>query len=557
MSDAATVQGNESRSAAGGRNPWLIAIVVSIATFMLVLDTSIANVALRNIAGSLAAGMDESTWVITTYLVANSVIIPVSGWLTSVVGRKRYYMICVATFTFASLLCGLAPNLPTLIAFRILQGLGGGGMAPSEQSILADTFPPEKRSQAFALYGIAVIVAPTVGPTIGGWLTDNFSWHWIFFINVPFGIMSLALVQWLVIEPDILERERRERLSKGLRVDWIGFILVAMALGCLEVFLDEGQRNDWFASTFITAFVVISAVSFLLLVPWEWTRREPIVDIRLLFSRQFGMSFLVMMAVGAVLFSTTQLLPQLQQTTFDYTATLSGLSMMPGGIAMLMLMPISGFAAGVVQPRHLIMLGMSVIAVALWHTTSLTPDAKLQLLRLCPRLYDDRPAVPVYPDLHRRLCRPAAAEDRPGIVADQCRAQHRRQHRRVAVQHGDCPERPDAPVGAGRPHRAIERHLSADASPGDGSFRRRGFATGRGQAAGCRLDRPGDRPPGFAARLCRCVFLLRDSHGGAGAVRFAAQTAQIVRQASFVLGLRPLGRLADSPCFTGLPPSAT
>ncbi|TPJ49807.1 DHA2 family efflux MFS transporter permease subunit [Mesorhizobium sp. B2-7-1] len=375
MSDAATAHGDQSRSAAGRRSPWLIAIVVSIATFMLVLDTSIANVALRNIAGSLAAGMDESTWVITTYLVANSVIIPVSGWLTSVIGRKRYYMICVATFTLASLLCGLAPNLPTLIAFRILQGLGGGGMAPSEQSILADTFPPEKRSQAFALYGIAVIVAPTVGPTIGGWLTDNFSWHWIFFINVPFGIMSLALVQWLVIEPEILERERRERLSKGLKVDWIGFILVAMALGCLEVFLDEGQRNDWFASAFITAFAVISAVSFLLLVPWEWTRREPIVDIRLLFSRQFGMSFLVMMAVGAVLFSSTQLLPQLQQTTFDYTATLSGLSMMPGGIAMLMLMPVSGFAAGVVQPRYLIMMGMSVVAVALWHMTSLTPDA--------------------------------------------------------------------------------------------------------------------------------------------------------------------------------------
>ena len=375
MTDAMTAPGGESRSAAGGRNPWLIAIVVSIATFMLVLDTSIANVALRNIAGSLAAGMDESTWVITTYLVANSVIIPVSGWLTSVIGRKRYYMICVATFTLSSLLCGLAPNLPTLIAFRILQGLGGGGMAPSEQSILADTFPPEKRSQAFALYGIAVIVAPTVGPTIGGWLTDNFSWHWIFFINVPFGIMSLALVQWLVIEPDILERERRERLSKGLKVDWIGFILVALALGCLEVFLDEGQRNDWFASTFITTFAVISAVSFLLLVPWEWTRRDPIVDIRLLFTRQFGMSFLVMMAVGAVLFSTTQLLPQLQQTTFEYTATLSGLSMMPGGIAMLMLMPISGFAAGVVQPRYLIMMGMAVVAVALWHMTSLTPDA--------------------------------------------------------------------------------------------------------------------------------------------------------------------------------------
>ncbi|TPN23629.1 DHA2 family efflux MFS transporter permease subunit [Mesorhizobium sp. B2-3-3] len=378
MTGEATRGQDESRSAAGGRNPWLIAIVVSIATFMLVLDTSIANVALRNIAGSLAAGVDESTWIITTYLVANSVIIPVSGWLASVVGRKRYYMFCVATFTIASLLCGLAPNLEMLILFRILQGLGGGGMAPSEQSILADTFPPEKRSQAFALYGIAVIVAPTVGPTLGGWLTDHFSWHWIFFINVPFGILSVALVQWLLVEPKVLEDERQERLRGGLKIDWVGFLLVALALGCLEIFLDEGQRNDWFASTFITIFAVISAISFLLLIPWELSHDDPIVDIRLLFSRQFGTSFLVMMAVGAVLFSTTQLMPQLQQTAFDYTATLSGLSMMPGGIAMLMLMPVSGFAAGIVQPKYLIMLGMSVVAVALWHMTSLTPDASFR-----------------------------------------------------------------------------------------------------------------------------------------------------------------------------------
>ncbi|UCI09730.1 DHA2 family efflux MFS transporter permease subunit [Mesorhizobium sp. B1-1-8] len=371
----ATAHGGESRSAAGGRNPWLIAVVVSIATFMLVLDTSIANVALRNIAGSLAAGMDESTWIITTYLVANSVVIPISGWLADIIGRKRYYMLCVATFTTASLLCGLAPNLPMLIVFRVIQGLGGGGMAPSEQSILADTFPPEKRSQAFALYGIAVVVAPTVGPTIGGWLTDNFSWHWIFFINVPFGILSLALVQWLVAEPAVLERERQERLKGGLKVDWIGFVLVALALGCLEVFLDEGQRNDWFASNFITTFAVISTVSFLLLIPWEIARRDPIVDMRLLFTRQFGTSFLVMMAVGAVLFSTTQLMPQLQQTAFDYTATLSGLSLMPGGIALLMLMPVSGIVSGFVQPKYLIMLGMSVVAVALWHMTALAPDA--------------------------------------------------------------------------------------------------------------------------------------------------------------------------------------
>jgi DHA2 family multidrug resistance protein len=241
MSDvAASGAGGESRSAAGRHNPWLIAVVVSIATFMLVLDTSIANVALREIAGNLAAGLDESTWIITTYLVANAIIIPISGWLASVIGRKRYYMICVATFTVASLLCGLAWNLQSLIAFRILQGLGGGGMAPSEQAILADTFPPEKRSQAFALYGIAVILAPTVGPTLGGWITDNYSWHWIFFINIPFGILSLTLVQWMLVEPEVLERERRERLSRGLRIDWLGFILVALALGCLEIVLDRG-----------------------------------------------------------------------------------------------------------------------------------------------------------------------------------------------------------------------------------------------------------------------------------------------------------------------------
>src|SRR3984893_16170012 len=228
------------RSAAGRHNPWLIAVVVSIATFMLVLDTSIANVALRHIAGSLAAGADESTWVITTYLVANSVILPVSGWLSNVIGRKRFYMLCVAVFTVASLLCGLAGSLSALLLFRILQGVGGGGLTTSEQAMLADTFPPEKRPQAFALYGIAVIVAPTVGPTIGGWITDNYSWHWIFFINVPIGLISLALVQWLVVEPEILERERRERLARGLKVDWVGFALIALTLGCLEVVLDRG-----------------------------------------------------------------------------------------------------------------------------------------------------------------------------------------------------------------------------------------------------------------------------------------------------------------------------
>jgi MFS transporter, DHA2 family, multidrug resistance protein len=363
------------RSAAGDRNPWLIAVVVSLATFMQVLDTSIANVALRHIAGSLAAGVDESTWVVTSYLVASAVILPVSGWLSNVVGRKRFYMLCVATFTVFSLLCGFAQSLPMLIVFRVLQGLGGGGMAPSEQAILADTFTPQQRGQAFALYGVAVIVAPTVGPTLGGWITDNFSWHWIFFINGPIGVLSLFLVQWLVAEPEVLVRERRAQWQGGLRIDWIGFLLVALALGCLEFVLDKGQREDWFQSNLIIVFSVIAAVSLVIFIPWELARKDPIVEIRLLGHRQFGTSFLMMMAVGAVLFSSTQLIPQLLQTNFGYTAMLSGLALMPGGLAMLLMMPLAGQITGYVQPKYLMAFGMFVVALSMWHLTSITPTA--------------------------------------------------------------------------------------------------------------------------------------------------------------------------------------
>jgi DHA2 family multidrug resistance protein len=375
MSDAGGRRDSQSRSAAGDRNPWLIAVVVSIATFMLVLDTSIANVALLNIAGDLAAGVDEATWVITTYLVANAIIIPVSGWLASVIGRKRYYMGCVAIFTISSFLCGIAWNLQSLIVFRILQGLGGGGMAPSEQSILADTFPPEKRAQAFALYGVAVIIAPTIGPTLGGWITDNYSWHWIFFINLPFGILSLALVQWLLVEPPAIERERRELLRGGLKVDWIGFALVSVCLGCFEIVLDKGEREDWFHSNFIIAFASISAVSFLLFMPWELSRKNPIVDVRLLLGRQFGTAFTVMLAVGAILFGSTQILPQLLQTGFGYTAYLSGLALMPGGLAMLLMMPAAGAISNWVQPKYLIAIGMLVVTLAMWDMTSLNAES--------------------------------------------------------------------------------------------------------------------------------------------------------------------------------------
>jgi DHA2 family multidrug resistance protein len=373
--DGASAGGwSPERSAAGGHNPYLIAFVVSIATFMEVLDTTIANVALRHIAGGLAVGIDESTYVITSYLVANAVVLSISGWLSTVIGRKRFYMICVATFTVSSLLCGFAWNLQSLVLFRILQGLGGGGMATSEQAILADSFPPQKRGQAFAIYGVAVVVAPVIGPTLGGWITDTYSWHWVFLINVPMGLLSLFLVGMLVKEPSGAEEERERLLSKGLRVDYIGFALVAIGLGSLEYVLDEGQRNDWFGSNLIITFAVLSAVSLLALIPWELTREDPIIDLRLLGRRQFAACFLVMLGTGAVLISTTQILPQLLQTELNYTALLAGLALSPGGIATLMLMPVAGRLVSTVQPKYLIMFGAVVVAFSMWHLTGLTSD---------------------------------------------------------------------------------------------------------------------------------------------------------------------------------------
>src|SRR5215469_16038893 len=362
------------RSAAGGHNPYLIAFVVSIATFMEVLDTTIANVALRYIAGGLAVGIDESTYIITSYLVANAIVLSISGWLATVIGRKRFYMLCVATFTFASLLCGFAWNLEALVLFRILQGLGGGGMATSEQAILADSFPPHKRGQAFAIYGIAVVVAPVVGPTLGGWITDTYTWHWIFLINVPMGLLSLFLVGTLVNEPSGAEEERQRLLSKGLRVDYVGFVLVAIGLGSLEYVLDEGQRNDWFGSNMILAFACLSAVCLAALVVWELIVEDPIIDIRLLGQRQFGACFLAMLGTGAIVIATTQILPQLLQAELSYTAFLAGLVLSPGGLVTMVMMPVTGTLIGSVQPKYLIAAGAAIAALSMWHLTGITGE---------------------------------------------------------------------------------------------------------------------------------------------------------------------------------------
>jgi DHA2 family multidrug resistance protein len=362
------------RSAAGDHNPWLVAIIVSMATFMEVLDTSIANVSLQHIAGSMAASQDESTWVLTSYLVSNAIILPISGWLSKVVGRKRFYMICVAVFGGSSLLCGLAPSLTWLIIFRILQGLGGGGLAPSEQSILADSFTPAQRGQAFALYGIAVVVAPTLGPTIGGFITDSFSWRWIFLINVPVCLLSLFLTHLILSDPPAVQKDREDALKDGLKVDFLGFILVAVGLACLQVVLDKGTEDDWFASDFILTFAIISAVSLIALVFWELNHDDPIVDLPLMKNRNFSSAMAVMFVTGFILISTTQILPQYLQSIMGYTALKAGLALTVGGLGTLCVMPVVGALLQKVQPKYLIAFGLVVESLACVHLRGFNTD---------------------------------------------------------------------------------------------------------------------------------------------------------------------------------------
>ena len=359
------------RSVAGKRNPWSIIAVISIATFMVVLDTSIANVALAHIAGSLSASYDEAAWVITSFLVANAIVIPISGWLADVFGRKPYYMFSVALFTLSSLACGLSVNLPMLIVARILQGIGGGGLAPVEQSMMVDTFPPAKRGAAFAAYGVVVIVGPIFGPTLGGWITDAYSWHWVFLINIPIGIMSLILVSLFVDEPEALKRQSRKLRERGLRIDFVGFALAALFLGCLEVMLDRGQRDDWFSSDLISITAAICAICFVAFVPWELSRDEPIINIKLFRNRNFIISNIFMLLMGLIVFGTTQFIPQLLQEVLGYTATNAGMALTAGGVATLLVMPLAGFLSTRIDPRLLIGFALVMQAVALWNMAGL------------------------------------------------------------------------------------------------------------------------------------------------------------------------------------------
>jgi MFS transporter, DHA2 family, multidrug resistance protein len=369
MSAAATRTGALAAASGAAANPWVIAVVVALASFMEVLDTTIANVALPYIAGGMGVSEDEASWVVTTYLVSNAIILTASSFLARMLGRKTFFLICLGLFTLSSLLSGIAPNLQLLLLFRILQGFGGGGMVPVAQSILADSFPPEKRGQAFALFGVAVVVAPVVGPTLGGWISDNWSWQWDFLINVPVGLLAMALISALLREP-----KREPGRQQGHGFDVIGFALVATFLGALEVVLDRGLEDDWFASPFIVTFSIICAAAFVLMIPWEMRHRNPMIDLKMVATRQFGAAFVVMLATGAILLATTQFLPQLVQQNFGYTATWAGLLLSPGGVVTMVMMFAVGRLAAKVQPKYLIIVGALFIAVSMYQMTNVYGD---------------------------------------------------------------------------------------------------------------------------------------------------------------------------------------
>ncbi len=346
-------------------NPWLIAVTVSLAAFMEVLDTAIANVALPHIAGNLGASNDQSTWVLTSYLVANAIVLPITGWLVSLFGRKRFFMVCMGIFTVSSLFCGVAPNLGFLLFFRVLQGAGGGGLQPMAQAILADTFPPEKRGLAFSIYGVTAVCAPAIGPTLGGWLTDTASWRWIFLINLPVGLIALALVYRLVQDPpQMLRRARSE-----IKLDYVGFSLLALGVAALQIMLDKGQEDDWFGSHFITTLAIIAAVCLTVMVVYEWFQKDPIVDVRLFKNANFATANMMMFMVGAISFATTVLMPQFLQTLLGYTAQSAGMVLSVSAVLLLVELPLVGRLIGQFQSRYLIAFGWITLAIGMYIST--------------------------------------------------------------------------------------------------------------------------------------------------------------------------------------------
>ncbi len=349
-------------------NPWLIAMTVALAAFMEVLDTSIANVALPHIAGSLGASVNEGTWVLTSYLVTNAIVLPMGGWISSMMGRRNFFVLCIVIFTIASFLCGAAPTLPMLLLFRIIQGAGGGGMQPMAQAIMADSFEPQKRGQAFALYGLVAVLAPSIGPTLGGWITDNFSWRWIFFINIPVGILAFFLVTRLVEDPPWIRAER----ASLRQMDYIGFGFLTLAMGGLQIMLDKGEENDWFASGFIRLFAVLFVVGIIGLIVWELRRKDPLINIKLFGFKNFAICCFLMALVGGVLNANTVLQPQFMQELLGYNATTAGLALTAGGLALVFVMPMAGYATGKIAARYLAMTGFTLLVLTFRYAAQIT-----------------------------------------------------------------------------------------------------------------------------------------------------------------------------------------
>lgn len=355
-------------SSVASPNPWLVALAVSLATFMEVLDTTITNVSLSHIAGTLAASQDESTWVLTSYLVANGIVLPISGWLSGVIGRKRYFMMCIAAFTAASFACGAATSLGMLIVFRLIQGLAGGGLQPIQQAIILDSFPPEKRASAFGITSITIIVAPILGPTLGGWITDNYSWRWIFYLNIPVGLFALWMVSRVVQDPP------HAQAKKAGSIDYTGLGLIALGLGALQIVLDKGQQDDWFHSSFITSMLIFSIACLVTAVVWLLRQKDPVVDLRLLAKPSFGLSCVMIFFTGFALYSSSALLPMLVQSQFGYDATLAGLVISPGGLFIIFLMPLSGRLVGHIPAKYMVMFGLFLASLGMLHTMHVTPQ---------------------------------------------------------------------------------------------------------------------------------------------------------------------------------------
>jgi DHA2 family multidrug resistance protein len=349
-------------------NPWAIAATVALAAFMEVLDTSIANVALQHIAGTLGASPDEATWVLTSYLVSNAIVLPLGGWISSLMGRRNFFVMCIVIFTIASFLCGAAPTLGMLLVFRVIQGAGGGGMQPMAQAIMADSFEPHQRGQAFALYGLVAVLAPSIGPTLGGWITDNFSWRWIFFINIPVGILAFFLVTRLVDDPPWIKADR----SKLKNMDYMGLAFLTISMGGMQIMLDKGEENDWFQSGFIRFFAVLFVGGLIALVVWEWRQKQPLINLRLFRFKNFAICCFLMMLVGGVLNANTVLQPEFTQQLLGYNATTAGLALTAGGVALVIMMPLAGWATGKFSARNLAVCGFLMFTVTFYYAAAVT-----------------------------------------------------------------------------------------------------------------------------------------------------------------------------------------